>query len=138
MFLWSGVAKIAAFFMMTGYAQAKGLPVPAAGIAAATAIEILGGLAVLTGFQTKLSSWALFVYLIPITLLFHNIWAVQGTDRMDAQIHFLKNIAILGGLLIHATSGAGGYSFNAARAAKAWRAAILENGCISWENLPHG
>jgi putative oxidoreductase len=119
MFLWSGVAKIAAFSVMTGYAQAKGLPFPAAGIAAAAAIEILGGLAVLTGLQTKLASWALSVYLIPVTLLFHNFWAIQGADRMDAQIHFLKNVAILGGLLILAASGAGGYSLDAARAAKA-------------------
>jgi putative oxidoreductase len=119
MFLWSGIAKVAAFSMMTGYAQAKGLPLPAAGIATAAAIEILCGLAVLTGFQTKLASWALFVYLIPVTLLFHNFWAVQGADRMDAQVHFLKNVAIMGGLLILAASGAGGYSFDAARAVKA-------------------
>lgn len=119
MFLWSGVGKIAAFSMMTGYAEAKGLPLPAVGIAAAAVIEILGGLAVLTGFQTKLASWALFVYLIPVTLLFHNFWAVRGADHVDAQIHFLKNVAIMGGLLILAASGAGGYSFDAARAAKA-------------------
>ncbi len=115
-FVASGFMKFAAFTMMTGFLAAKGLPMPAVAIGAAATLEVLGGLAILTGFQTKLASWLLF--LIPTTLLFHNFWAMQGMERMDNQGHFMKNLAIMGGLLILAANGAGGYSVDSSRAAK--------------------
>jgi putative oxidoreductase len=40
------------------------------------------------------------LWLVPVTLVFHNFWAFHGQDRMMQQINFLKNLAIMGGLLI--------------------------------------
>ena len=118
-FLFSGLGKVMAYSMMVGYAAAKGLPMAGAGVAVAAVIEILGGLALLTGFYTRIAAWVMFLYLIPVSLTFHNFWAMQGMERMDNQIHFLKNLAIMGGLLILAANGAGGYSFDSSRSAKA-------------------
>jgi putative oxidoreductase len=115
-FLFSGINKIASFSMMTGFATAKGMPLPAVAIAGAAAIEILCGLAVLTGFQAKISAWILFVYLIPTTIIFHNFWTLQGADKIDAEAHFMKNLAIMGGLLLLSTFGAGAYSADARKA----------------------
>jgi len=112
-FIGSGLSKVIAFSMMTGYVAAKGLPMPAVALGIAAAVEILGGLAVLAGFKTKIASWILFLYLIPTTFVFHNFWALQGMEKMDNQAHFMKNLAIMGGLLILAASGAGGYSVDA-------------------------
>jgi putative oxidoreductase len=112
-FIMSGFSKIAMYSQMVGYAAAKGLPMAGAGIAVAAAVELLGGLAVLAGFQTRISAWLLFVYLIPATLIFHNFWAMQGMDQQDNMVHFMKNLAIMGGLLILAANGAGGYSVDA-------------------------
>jgi putative oxidoreductase len=109
----SGFSKIAMYSQMVGYAAAKGLPMAGAGIAVAAAVELLGGLAVLAGFQTRISAWLLFVYLVPATLLFHNFWAMQGMEQQDNMAHFMKNLAIMGGLLILAANGAGGYSVDA-------------------------
>jgi putative oxidoreductase len=53
--------------------------------------------------------------LIPTTLLFHNFWAMQGMEQQDNMIHFLKNLAIMGGLLILAAYGAGAFSIDARR-----------------------
>lgn len=114
MFLWSGMVKIMAYSTMAGYAAAKGLPLAGIGVAVAAVIEILGGLAIITGFRTRVAAWVLFVYLIPVTLVFHNYWAMQGAMRMDAQVHFMKNLVILGGLLLLAHFGAGDFSFDAA------------------------
>jgi putative oxidoreductase len=55
------------------------------------------------------------LYLIPTTLMFHDFWTLQGMDRIDATVHFEKNLAIMGGLLILAAYGAGGYSIDTAR-----------------------
>jgi len=115
-FILSGISKIPAYSMMVGYAASKGLPLAHFGIAAAAAIEILGGLAVLIGFRVRIAAWLLFLYLIPTTFYLHNFWAMQGMERMDAQVHFMKNLAIMGGLLLLAAYGSGRYSVDSAQA----------------------
>ena len=117
-FLLSGVMKLAAYSQVVGYAASKGLPMAGVAIAIAAAVEVLGGLAVLAGFQTRVAAWVLFVYLIPVSLAFHNFWAMQGMAQQDNMIHFLKNISIMGGLLVLAANGAGGASVDASRARK--------------------
>jgi putative oxidoreductase len=118
-FLFSGLGKLMAFGFISGYIAAKGLPLPGVATAAAAAVELLAGLAILVGFQARLAAWILFLYLIPTTLLFHNFWALQGMERMDNQSHFLKNAAVMGGLLFVATFGPGAYSLDASSSAKA-------------------
>lgn len=114
-FVFSGVNKILNFSMMTGFAGARGMPLPALMIAGAAAVEILGGVALLAGIQGKIAGWVLFLFLIPTTLIFHNFWAMQGADRIDNEAHFMKNLAIMGGLLFLATFGPGQYSFDSRR-----------------------
>jgi putative oxidoreductase len=115
-FVFSGITKVGAYSMMTGLAASKGLPLPYVAIGLAAALEVLGGLAVLVGFRARIVSWLLFLYLIPTTLLFHNFWTMQGMERLDGQVHFLKNLAIMGGLLILAANGAGGCAVDSVRA----------------------
>jgi putative oxidoreductase len=88
---------------------------PAVALAIALVIELVGGLAILTGLFTRFTAWIVFLYLIPTTFLFHNFWAVQGADRIDAMIHFEKNLAIMGGLVLLAAFGPGAYSIDSAR-----------------------
>ena len=117
-FVLSGISKITGFAMERGYVEAKHLPLPAVALTIALIIELAGGLAVLTGFATRLTAWILFLYLIPTTFLFHNFWAMSGMDRYDNIVHFEKNLAIMGGLLLLAAFGAGANSIDASRASK--------------------
>lgn len=117
-FIFAGIGKIAAFSGTVGYAASVHLPMPSVAIAVALVVELLGGLAIL-GFQTRIAAWIVFLYLIPASFFFHNFWAMEGAARMNNQIHFLKNVAIMGGLLILAANGAGGMSVDASRARKA-------------------
>lgn len=118
-FIVAGVQKIPAFSMMKGYVASAHLPFPSLALAIAIAIEILGGLAILAGFWTKFASWVVFLYLIPTTLCFHLMPALNGVDRMGNIMNVEKNLAIMGGLLILAVHGAGKYSCDEARAPKA-------------------
>ncbi|HTV59555.1 MAG TPA: DoxX family protein [Verrucomicrobiae bacterium] len=118
-FLFSGIGKVMAYSTIVRFAAMKHLPLAPVAIAVAAVIEILGGLAILTGFHTRIVGWILFLYLIPTTVIFHNFWAMQGMERMDNQAHFMKNLAIMGGLLILTSSGPGALSFDASRPAKA-------------------
>jgi putative oxidoreductase len=115
-FILGGIGKITGFSFEESMVAAKHLPLPAAALAVALVIELLGGLAILTGLFTRFTAWIVFIYLIPTTVLFHNFWALQGPDRIDTMIHFEKNLAIMGGLLLLASFGPGAYSIDSARA----------------------
>jgi putative oxidoreductase len=115
-YLLAGISKIMAFSMMLGYVTTAHLPFPKLSLACAAAIEILGALAILLGFHTKVAAWIVFVFMIPTTLLFHLMPAIENMDRMGNITNVEKNLAIMGGLLLLATFGAGAYSVDAARA----------------------
>ena len=118
-FILGGMGKIFGFSMEEGMVAAKHLPLPAVALGIALVIELIGGLAILLGLFTRFTAWILFLYLIPTTLLFHNFWAMQGMDRIDNMVHFEKNLAIMGGLLVLAAFGPGALSVDSSRAPKA-------------------
>ena len=116
-FIYSAWGQIVEFQYWSGRAAQKGMP-GAVSIIASIAIQMVGGFAVLLGAKARIASSALFVFLLPTTLIFHNFWAVTGPQH-DAQIvNFNRNVAILGGLLFIATFGAGDYSIDAMRGEK--------------------
>jgi putative oxidoreductase len=106
-FLASGSMKIAAWSAVVGMAAAKGLPFPALSISLAAAIEIAGAVMLFLGYRARFAAIALFVFLIPTTLLFHNFWAAHGVEQQMQMVNFLKNLAIMGGLLLVAGQGSG-------------------------------
>src|ERR1051326_8944469 len=98
-FILSGLSKITAFNQTVAMAAAEGLPAPTVGIAIAAAIEIAGGLALLLGWQVRWATLALFLYLIPTTLIFHASHVGDLAQGRMQMIEVLKNLAIMGGLL---------------------------------------
>jgi putative oxidoreductase len=106
-FLLSGVMKITAFSQILPMMQAKGFPLPGVSLGIAAAVELIGAALLITGYQARLSAWVLFVYLIVATFVFHNFWAAQGMEQQTQLINFLKNVAIMGGLLMVAAFGPG-------------------------------
>jgi len=109
-FLLSGFGKLSAISGTAAYFGGLGLPVPTATAVVVGLIELLGGLAILVGFQTRLAAWVLAVFTVATGLVAHTGWA----DQMQ-MIQFLKNLAITGGFLLLASSGAGAYSIDAKR-----------------------
>ncbi|MCK5627142.1 DoxX family protein, partial [Candidatus Bathyarchaeota archaeon] len=89
------------------YIAAAGIP--AAGVLSVLVImiEIFGGLSILLGFKAKWGAIALFMFLIPVTLIFHT----EFTDQIQS-IMLLKNLAMMGGLLMVANYGSGPYSLD--------------------------
>ncbi len=109
-FLLSGFGKLTAISGTAGYFGAMGLPVPTVTAIVVGLIELLGGLAILVGFQTRITAWVLAIFTIATALVAHTGWADQ-----NQMIHFLKNLAITGGFLVLASSGPGAYSIDAKR-----------------------
>ena len=77
----------------------KNMPLISVLLPLAGIVEIAGGfLSLLVGFRARFAAILLFLYLIPTTFIFHNFWAQVGYEHMNQMHHFLKNLAIMGGL----------------------------------------
>ncbi|RWA61636.1 DoxX family protein [Mesorhizobium sp.] len=109
-FLLSGFGKLTAISGTAGYFGALGLPLPTVTAIVVGLIELLGGLAILVGFQTRAAAWVLAIFTVATGLVAHTGWA----DQMQ-MIQFLKNLAIAGGFIMLASAGAGAYSIDAKR-----------------------
>jgi len=114
MFIISGYGKLTGFDGTAGYVASKGLPVAQVLVAIAILIEIGGGLAIVIGWKTRWAATAFIVFLIVITPIFHNYWAVAPDQMQGQQINFMKNLTILGGMLLLLGFGPGRYSLDKA------------------------
>lgn len=108
LFLMSGFSKIAAPVPTLGYIGAVGLPAPQVALGIAILIEVVGGLMLLLGFRMRLAAIVLALFTLATAAIFHSNFADQ-----NQLIHFLKNVAIAGGLLNMAAFGAGALSLDA-------------------------
>ncbi len=109
-FLLSGVGKVFAPGGTQAYIAAAGLPLPLLAYLIAVVVEVGGGLLLVLGYQTRAVAAVLIVFTIAAALGFHHNFAEQ-----NQMIHFLKNIAIAGGLLQVVAFGAGGFGLDARR-----------------------
>jgi putative oxidoreductase len=116
-FLPAGIGKLTGFAGTVGYIASVGLPLPAVGAALALIVEIVGSLALLAGFGTRIAALVLAVFTVVASFFFHAYWAVPADQVMVTQLLFFKNIAVVGGLLALAANGAGAWSLDARRSA---------------------
>jgi len=112
-FVISGLGKIPAWNQTAGYMAAKGMPLVPLFLIGAICIEVGAGLSVMLGFRAKVGAWALMVFLVPATLIFHTFWTYPPAEQQVQMANFLKNVSILGGLLLVAAFGAGPVSMDA-------------------------
>lgn len=101
-FLWSGINKIINPLAVRENMSAHGMPLTSVFLVAAIALEILGGLSVLLGIKPRWGAVMLIIFLIPATLIFHTDFSTEIEQAM-----FLKNLAMLGGLLMLVQHGGG-------------------------------
>jgi putative oxidoreductase len=89
------IGKLTGFAGVTGAIAAKGLPLAPVLLVAAMALMAVGSALVISGWKARLGALLLLLFLVPTTLLFHT----DVADRME-RIQLLKNLAIMGGLLL--------------------------------------
>ena len=122
-FLNSGIGKLSGFGGTVEQIAGAGLPL--AGLVAifTIAFQLLGGAALVLGYKARIGSWLLLAFLIPATLVFHNPIADPGQ-----MTQFLKNLAIIGGLLMVIAYGSGPISLDNRLASPEAAAADKANG----------
>ena len=104
-FLLSGIDKFMHKAQTLGYIIKAGLPFPEVLLIASGIIEIVAALAIIAGWNARWAAAALVLWMIPVTLVFHS--PAGGQEQMA---HFMKNVSIMGGLLVLWAMGPGALS----------------------------
>lgn len=109
-FVVSGFGKLTGLDGTAGYIGSVGLPFPMLLAIGAGVLELAAGIALMVGWQARWAALALAVFTAIASVLFHAFWAMPEAQQRMQQIMFMKNIAIIGGLLMVAAFGAGSAS----------------------------
>ncbi len=111
MFVLGGIRNIT--METVPYAAAKGLPIPQVLCPLAGIIVLLGALSVLLGLRARCGAWLIVIFLVPVTAIMHNFWALtDATARQTEMGHFISNAALLGAALLIAHFGSGPLSID--------------------------
>lgn len=104
-FFMSGLTKITSYVGTQGYMEAMG--VPGMLLPLVIALEVIGGLAIILGWKTRVIAFALAGFSVISAILFH----ADFSDQVQ-MIMFMKNIAIAGGFLMLVAQGPGAYALD--------------------------
>jgi putative oxidoreductase len=109
-FVFSGWDKLMNPSGALGYMKGAGLPFPEVLLWLSVIIELAGSAMLILGWKARWGAAALFLWMIPVTAVFHNPWAGDPAQMQMQMILLMKNISIMGGLLLALALGSGGWS----------------------------
>lgn len=110
-FLLSAVGnKIPQFGNVAQYMASEGVPAPQIMLAGAIVFLLAGSVSVIAGFKTRIGAALLLVFLVLATYYFHDFWTFEGQEREMQMIQFLKNLSMMGTMLVLMANGPGPFS----------------------------
>jgi putative oxidoreductase len=118
-FLLSAVGnKIPNFQSVAGYMAKEGVPAPQVMLAGATVFLIAGSLSVILGYKARIGAALLLAFLVLATYYFHDFWTVSDPQAQQEQmIQFMKNLGLMGAMLLVIANGTGPMSLDGKRVA---------------------
>ena len=109
-FILAGINKITGFGSTALYMTSKGLPMTELLLILTIIIELGGGILLLIGWQARWAAAAIFLFMVPVTLIFHPFWIMDGQEATTQYHKFMKNLAIMGGMMYVMVYGSGPFS----------------------------
>jgi len=86
---------------MVPYAKMKGVPFAEISVPGTGVLLLVAGLSILTGIYPVIAVAALTIFLVPVTVMMHNFWAIEDQAmKMNDMVMFTKNMALLGYTLV--------------------------------------
>lgn len=118
-FLLSAVGnKIPNFAAVAGVMGQEGVPAPRVLLAGAILFLIAGSLSILLGYRARVGALLLLIFLALATYFFHDFWTETDPKAQQEQmIQFLKNVSLMGAMLLIIANGVGPWSLDARRSA---------------------
>lgn len=113
MFMLAGIGKLANAGGTAQYMATGGLPELAALAFAVGLFELVAGIALVVGFQTRWAALTLGGFTLIASLLFHAYWSAPADQQFIQQLLFMKNLAVAGGMFALSALGAGALSVDA-------------------------
>ena len=111
LFLMAGPSNFA--HQSIAYAASAGVPLASIAVPLSGVIAFVGGLSILLGYHARIGAWLLTLFLVGVTPVMHNFWAVSDPMMHQMQmINFMKNLSMLGGALLITQFGAGPWSLD--------------------------
>ena len=111
-FVIAGISKFADWQGTAQYMAAHHVPLIPLTLPLAAVVELCCGFSLLLGLGSRWMALALFLFLTPVTLMFHNFWAYAGIEQQHQLQNFFKNLAIMGGLALIVGLGPGSASLD--------------------------
>lgn len=116
-FIISGYGKITGFAGTAAYMASKGLPFADVLLVLTILVELGGGALIALGWKARWAAGVIFLFLIPVTLVFHNPAGLDAAEAQQQMIHLLKNVSIMGGMLGLFAFGPGCFSIDGRKSA---------------------
>ncbi|QEH34505.1 Inner membrane protein YphA [Aquisphaera giovannonii] len=123
-FLMSAVGnKIPNFRAVAGAMAKEGVPAPQVMLAGAIVFLIAGSVSVVLGYGARIGAALLLAFLVLATYYFHDFWTVADPQAKQEQvIQFMKNLGLMGAMLLVIANGTGPMSLDGCRPLAAGRA----------------
>jgi putative oxidoreductase len=113
LFLVAGIRQLMFYAGSVGYFGKLGFPLPEATAWLSIVLHVAGGIFLIIGWKTRWTSWVLLAMVVIATAMAHRFWEYDPAQYANQLNHFLKNLAIVGGLLYVIAFGPGGMSADA-------------------------
>jgi len=95
-FLYNGINHFLSLGAMAGYAASKGVPAPEIGVMASGLLLLVAGASILLGMYPMVGIAAAALFLVVVTPMMHDFWAVPADQQLAEMVNFTKNLALLG------------------------------------------
>lgn len=109
-FLVACINRLMGIAAATAYFTKLGFPMPDVMVWLACLVEFVGGVLLILGWHTRRAAWLLILFVAIATAMAHRFWQFDGAQYANQMNHFLKNLAIIGGLLYITAVGPGAVS----------------------------
>ena len=107
LFIVPAIRQIETYAGSVKYFAFLGFPAPEAMVVLAVVIEIVAGLMLIVGWKARWAAWLLILYVLIAVGMAHRFWQFPEAQQFNQLNHFLKNFAIIGGLLYIVSFGPG-------------------------------
>jgi putative oxidoreductase len=112
-FVKSGIQKLLALSVFAASLAQRGFPQSEMWAVIGVTVEFVGGILIITGFQTRYASLLMVLFVIVAMGISHRFWEFADAARRAQESQFFKNLSIIGGFLLLFVTGGGRFSLDA-------------------------